>query len=394
METLIIGKPAVNTYLPLQEFPKEGDLFYIKSKNESVGNVGATAACLLAKWGMSVHFTGVVGNDSYAEKIRDTLKSFRIDTKYLETQFKDGTATNYIILNNKTGISSKILFNNPEIELTKYKYDFIPDWAIIDGTDRAGAYALLNNNGTVKTVYYGSVGDKDSIALSKRCTWVVCTQLFAEMLTKSSCDGTAEGYVELYQKIVDSVGKGNYIVILNNHKILYTENGQVKMLPEMKMNVADYSSFDAVFVGAFTFAIQNGVDIDKSIKLAEMAAALSLTKIGETTALPEIDEVLDNSGLRDKILKNNNQTQESPQPTTVEQNIIGTSNNNIGYQNSVASNEQVPSPINYQNNVSNNTNVYNNEAPIQQETNMFDMPQQVTQTPVQQETNMFDNPNV
>ena len=394
METLIIGKPAVNTYLPLQEFPKEGDLFYIKSKNESVGNVGATAACLLAKWGMSVHFTGVVGNDSYAEKIRDTLKSFRIDTKYLETQFKDGTATNYIILNNKTGISSKILFNNPEIELTKYKYDFIPDWAIIDGTDRAGAYALLNNNGTVKTVYYGSVGDKDSIALSKRCTWVVCTQLFAEMLTKSSCDGTAEGYVELYQKIVDSVGKGNYIVILNNHKILYTENGQVKMLPEMKMNVADYSSFDAVFVGAFTFAIQNGVDIDKSIKLAEMAAALSLTKIGETTALPEIDEVLDNSGLRDKILKNNNQTQESPQQTTVEQNIIGTSNNNIDYQNSVASNEQAPSPINYQNNVSNNTNVYNNEAPIQQETNMFDMPQQVTQTPVQQETNMFDNPNV
>lgn len=394
METLIIGKPAVNTYLPLQEFPKEGDLFYIKSKNESVGNVGATAACLLAKWGMSVHFTGVVGNDSYAEKIRDTLKSFRIDTKYLETQFKDGTATNYIILNNKTGISSKILFNNPEIELTKYKYDFIPDWAIIDGTDRAGAYALLNNNGTVKTVYYGSVGDKDSIALSKRCTWVVCTQLFAEMLTKSSCDGTAEGYVELYQKIVDSVGKGNYIVILNNHKILYTENGQVKMLPEMKMNVADYSSFDAVFVGAFTFAIQNGVDIDKSIKLAEMAAALSLTKIGETTALPEIDEVLDNSGLRDKILKNNNQTQESPQPTTVEQNIIGTSNNNINYQNSVASNEQAPSPINYQNNVSNNTNIYNNEAPIQQETNMFDMPQQVTQTPVQQETNMFDNPNV
>lgn len=394
METLIIGKPAVNTYLPLQEFPKEGDLFYIKSKNESVGNVGATAACLLAKWGMSVHFTGVVGNDSYAEKIRDTLKSFRIDTKYLETQFKDGTATNYIILNNKTGISSKILFNNPEIELTKYKYDFIPDWAIIDGTDRAGAYALLNNNGTVKTVYYGSVGDKDSIALSKRCTWVVCTQLFAEMLTKTSCDGTAEGYVELYQKIVDSVGKGNYIVILNNHKILYTENGQVKMLPEMKMNVADYSSFDAVFVGAFTFAIQNGVDIDKSIKLAEMAAALSLTKIGETTALPEIDEVLDNSGLRDKILKNNNQTQESPQQTTVEQNIIGTSNNNIDYQNSVASNEQAPSPINYQNNVSNNANIYNNEAPIQQETNMFDMPQQVTQTPVQQETNMFDNPNV
>ena len=148
METIIIGKPAVNIYLPLQEFPTEGDIFLIKSKNESVGNVGATSACLLAKWGMNVHFTGVAGNDAYAEKIKDTFKTFRVESKFMETDFESSTAVNYHVLNTKTGVVTKVLYNDTESVLKKFKYDFIPNFAIIDGTELAGDHALLNNNGS------------------------------------------------------------------------------------------------------------------------------------------------------------------------------------------------------------------------------------------------------
>lgn len=307
VETLVIGKPAINIYLPLQEFPNEGDIFTIKSKNESVGNVSATSACLLAKWGISTHFTGVVGNDAYAEKIRETFKEFKVNSRYMETNFENGTNVNYIILNAKNGNSSKIIYNNPEIQLTKFKYDFVPGFAIIDGTDFAGAYALLNNNGNCKTVFYARIGDKDTINLSKRCTWNVCTEVFAENLTKMSADGTAESYVNLYQKIVDIAGKSNYVVILNNHKILYSVDGKVKMLPEMKINVVDHSSFDSIFVGAFSYAVGIGLSIDDAIKLANTAAGLSISKIGEVTGIPTLDEVLDNSGLRAKVAPQDNQ---------------------------------------------------------------------------------------
>lgn len=313
METIIIGKPAVNIYLPLQEFPMEGDLFIIKNKNESVGNIGATSACLLAKWGMSTHFTGVVGNDAYAEKIRDTFKTYRVNSKFMETDFETGTSVNYNTLNVKSGVVTKVLYNNFESQLKKFKYDFIPDFAIIDGTDFAGAQALLNNNGSCKTVFYGRIGDKDTIAMSKRCTWAVVTEKFAEMMTKEAPDGSAEGYVSLYQKIVDSSGNSNYIVILNNHKILYCVDGKVKMLPEMKINVVDSSSFDSIFVGSISFALMNNIALDDAIKFANTAAAISLTKIGEVDAIPEIDDVLDNSGLREKFgLSNNTVTQASP----------------------------------------------------------------------------------
>lgn len=380
VETLIIGKPAINIYLPLQEFPNEGDIFTIKSKNESVGNVGATSACLLAKWGISTHFTGVVGNDAYAEKIRDTFKEYKVNSKFMETNFENGTNVNYIILNAKSGNSSKIIYNNPEVQLAKFKYDFVPGFAIIDGTDHAGAFALLNNNGNCNTVFYGRVGDKDTINLSKRCTWNVCTEVFAEGLTKMSADGTAESYVNLYQKIVDTAGKSNYVIILNNRKILYSVDGKVKMLPEMKINVVDHSSFDSVFVGAFSYGIGMGLNIDDAIKLANTAAGLSISKIGEVSSIPTLNEVLDNSGLRAKVAPQTNQstapaqaqevTPLNPQVSVPEQNM---------QSQAVVDQSQMAIP---------NPQVAQTQAqqPVQAQPQAAPQPQP--------ETNMFDTPNV
>lgn len=302
MEVIAIGKPAINVYLPLQEFPSEGDLFTINTKSESVGNVAATSACLLAKWGVSSHFSGVVGNDSYAEKIREIFKNNRVSSNHLETNFTSGTCVNYITLNVKTGITTKILYNDFNVQLTKFKYEFIPDFAIIDGTDFAGALALINNSGsTCKTLFYARRGDKDTISLSKKCTYVVCTESFAESLTHEVADGSAESYVNMYQKIVDASGKSNYIVILNNHKILYAVDGAVKMLPEMKINIVDQSSFDSIFVGSLAYALIKEVSLDDAIKFANTAAAISLTKVGEESAIPLLDEVLNNSGLKKKF---------------------------------------------------------------------------------------------
>ncbi len=388
VETLIIGKPAVNIYLPLQEFPNEGDIFTIKSKNESVGNVGATSACLLAKWGISTHFTGVVGNDAYADKIRDTFKEYKVNSKFMETNFENGTNVNYIILNAKNGNSSKIIYNNPEIQLAKFKYDFVPGFAIIDGTDYAGAFALLNNNGNCNTVFYGRIGDKDTINLSKRCTWNVCTEVFAEGLTKMSSDGTAESYVNLYQKIVDTAGKSNYVIILNNRKILYSVDGKVKMLPEMKINVVDYSSFDSVFVGAFSYGIGMGLSVDDAIKLANTAAGLSISKIGEVSSIPTLDEVLDNSGLRAKVAPQSNQSTgpaQAQEVTPLNPQVAPTQVMDQPQQQVMVDQSQMAMP---QQQVS--QQVVQQVAPQGQVV----QPQvQVAPTP-QPETNMFDNPNV
>lgn len=381
METIIIGKPAVNVYLPLQEFPNDGDVFHINTKYESVGNVGATSSCLLAKYGLKNHFTGVVGSDAYAEKIRNTFKEYGIDTKYMETNYEKGTVVNYMVLNTKNGITTKILYNDPENQLVKYKYDFIPNFAIIDGTDFAGAYALLNNTANCQTLFYARFGDRDTINLSKRCTYVVCTQVFAEMMSKETIDDSQASCINLYQRLVDISGKSNYIIILKNHKILYCVDGKVKLVPEMKMNIVDYSSFDSIFVGALAFALIRNVNLDDAIKFADTAASISIGKVGEVDSIPELMEVLENSGLKEKFgIVESTQKQAIPETiepihsSEVENNIV--TNHNQQEQNSSAAND------------------------VNQSVAFGEMPKQPIQEEKQQtspevhETNIFDEYNV
>lgn len=366
MDFLTIGKPAINIYLPLQEFPQEGDIFTINKKYESLGNVSATSACVLSKWGMKAHFTGVVGNDASAEMIRNAFMEYKVDTKYLEANYETKTSLNYNILDIKTGSSSRILYNDPAHQLTRYRYDFIPKYAIIDGTDYAGALALLNNNSNCFTCFYGRVADKDAVTMSKRCSITVCTENFARGLSRVENISSATDYVNMYQHIVDIGGNSNYIVILNNHKILYSVEGKVKMLPEMKINVVDYSSFDSVFTGALVYSLANNMILDDAIKFANTAAAISISKIGEVTSIPELDEVLDNSGLREKLGKTrevNNTRVEAAEVTPIQPNTI---NNQASVEPSpVVTNEVRTQNINLNQEVNTQENIqYSEPTPM------------------------------
>ena len=42
MEIIAVGKPAINIYMNLVEFPQDGDIFRINKKLESLGNASAT----------------------------------------------------------------------------------------------------------------------------------------------------------------------------------------------------------------------------------------------------------------------------------------------------------------------------------------------------------------
>ena len=303
MEIITVGKPAINIYMNLVEFPQDGDIFRINKKIESLGNTSATSACLLAKWGLHVNFCGSIGNDAYQEQIQNTFKELKINTKYLETDYEGGSAVNHLIVNNATKNITKILYSSDTSAIKRFKFDFTPDWAVFDGTDVQATLGVINTNPELKSVFYLNTVNKEINNIAKKCTWIVTNQNYAINMTKSTLDGSAEAYVAMYQQLVDINGQSNYIILLNNHKILYVEDGKVKMLPDLQFNNEDNSSFDSVFTGAFTFAQAMGLTLDESIKFANTAASISLGVIGEAPSVPELQVVMDNCGLTDRIME-------------------------------------------------------------------------------------------
>ena len=197
----------------------------------------------------------------------------------------------------------------------------------------------------------------------------------------------------MYQHLVDVAGKSNYIIILNNHKILYCVDGKVKLVPEMKMNVADYSSFDSIFVGALSFALMNKIGLDDAIKFADTAASISLAKVGEVDSIPEVMVVLENSGLKEKfgvtesvktnvgpetvepmksdVVENNIVTHEEPQVSEPTAPVVNENNENVAFNQSIQEEAQAIEPQKTQN-----------------------VTEQVSPQPEQHETNIFDDYNV
>ena len=61
MKILVIGKPTYNIVLTQDKYLVEGSKNLLKEKYEMMGGATVYAAVLLAKWGMDVTYTGVIG---------------------------------------------------------------------------------------------------------------------------------------------------------------------------------------------------------------------------------------------------------------------------------------------------------------------------------------------
>lgn len=298
MKVLVIGKPTYNFILPLDNFVAEGSKINLKEKLEMAGGASIYIASLLSKWNMDVSYTGVVGSDQYGTKIKAQLDSFKVNTKFLEINYENPTSTNYIIINKSNGSSTEILRNDPELNLTKYKYDFIPDFIIMDGTDPAGCFAALNNFPQSTSILLANKVSEQLYDISKKCTYVVANTSYAKALTKLDLEiRKPKSLVNFMQRIKD-LNRAQYIVMLRENGVMYASENQVKMIPAIKIEkIEDDTHSGYMFFSAFVYGMINNYGIDNSVKIGNIAAGLSLTKIGTLNAMLEKTDVLNLAGL-------------------------------------------------------------------------------------------------
>ncbi|MDD2409148.1 MAG: PfkB family carbohydrate kinase [Bacilli bacterium] len=302
MKVLVIGKPTYNFILPLDKFISEGAKINISERQEVAGGASVYAASLLGKWKVDVYYTGLVSNDPFGAKIKSQLDNFNVNTKFIEINYENPncTSTNYIIINKSNGSSTEILRSDSEINLTKYKYDFIPDYIIMDGTDPAGSFAALNNFPHATSILFANKVSEKLYDISKKCNYVVANTSYAKALTKLELEiKRPKALVNFMQKIKD-LNKAQYVIMMKENGVLYTSNNQVKMIPAIQIEKKEDDTHSGyMFFAAFTYGIINNYGMDNSVKIANIAAGLSLTKVGSINAMLELADVLKLAGLKE-----------------------------------------------------------------------------------------------
>ena len=296
MIALSIGKTNFDVTIPVESYPQENTKITVSEKIESSGGGAFNVAYLLGKWNVETYFAGVVGYDDYGTTIKKDLDGLGVHTTFLETNYEKKTATTFII-NNKATTSRTQIRIEPEVyHMKKYEYDFMAGVIYSDGYEYSATMAAINKFPNVPVILGAGLnyGDyKEIVALAKFAKYIIFSLEFAESITKVKVNvEDPESLLNLYKKLKESFINNEVIVTLKSNGVLYAVNDNVQYMPTIQVQEVDRTGAGDVFDGAFTYAISKGYDIEKCMRIANIAAGLSTTKVGAKTAIPILSDVI------------------------------------------------------------------------------------------------------
>ncbi len=293
MRFLCLGHAAYDITFQTDHYPEENTKTRLTSTASCGGGPASNAAYLLGKWGCDVSFSGLVGNDYYGKKIEEEFQQIGVDTTFLEKADLSNTMIGFIIANTKNG-SRTILSAKDKDPLTLSKkptgrYDVI----LLDGEEKDVAEAVLKENPeAIKIIDAGSYRES-TVSLCPLVDYVVCSHDFAENYTQSKMDyQKLETILPIYEKL--KADFKNRIIITLEAKGAFTEiDGTYKIIPSISVPCVDSTGAGDIFHGAFTYFLAHGYPLEKTIRLANIAGALSVQKLGGRFSMPELQEVIE-----------------------------------------------------------------------------------------------------
>ncbi len=293
MKILCLGHLTYDITMPVINFPIENTKTKITSKNEGVGGPAAIAAFLLAKWGLDVSMSGLIGNDHYGNVIKKELSLNRINTDYLKMSDNYETSMSVNISNNENGSRTLIVYDKKNEEMPEIDPDFIPDIILIDGHDYEASKNILKKYPKAISVIDAGKEKKEILDLCKMTNYVVCSKSFAESVSEMKIDyNNKHTLVDVYKKL-ENLFKNRVVITLEEKGCLYRVDNKIKLMPSIKVKAIDTVGAGDIFHGAFVYGLANEFDLEKTLKYSNIAGCLSVTKIGNYDSIPSLKEVED-----------------------------------------------------------------------------------------------------
>lgn len=291
MKILCIGHAAYDITIPLEEFPVENTKNRVADLVECGGGPSSNGAYLLGKWGMDVTFAGIVGNDLYGKRIKEELEKVHVDTRYLEISEKHKTTESFILANKKIGSRTIFTYRPSTMRMKPVKLDFTPDIIFFDGQEPELTKKYLKEYSSAISIIDAGRATEEIIELAEMSTYVVCSKEFAEAVSNITIDyDKPNTLISLFEALEQRL-KGQIVVTLESKGCLYKYNGEIKLMPSLKVKAVDSTGAGDIFHGAFTYGIAKNFPYEDVLRISNIAGALSVTKVGGRNSMPTKKEM-------------------------------------------------------------------------------------------------------
>jgi ribokinase len=274
---------AVTDYRPAQGETVMGKDFVINP-----GGKGANQAVSVARLGAEVFMLGCVGNDYYGSNIIENFNREKVNTKYIKHSETNISGIAHIVLANND--NSIIVIPGANNEVNK---DYIDSVAhIICDSD----LVLTQLEIPIDTALYLS-----QICKSHNVPFLLnpapAVYLPQELIDNSTYITPNENEIKIIfqdERNTDKLLKdypNKLIVTLGDKGVMFCNGEEIINIPSTKVPVIDTTGAGDTFNGSLAWAICRGMSTTRAIEFANIAAGLSITKIGAQKGMPTLTEV-------------------------------------------------------------------------------------------------------
>ncbi|MCO8168037.1 ribokinase [Pseudomonas sp. 21LCFQ02] len=297
-QVVVIGSLNMDLVVRTPRLPRPGETLTGRSFVTVAGGKGANQAVAAARLGSQVAMIGCVGDDGYGKQLRDALLDEGIDCQGVccAPGVNTGIASILVDEHGQNAIvivaggngellpasverfdallaSAKVVVCQLEVPLATVEYS-------LRRARELGCTVILNPAPASEPLpahWYGLID------------YLIPNESEAQALSGLPVSSVAEA--EAAAGVLLSAGVANVIVTLGGQGVLWVNESGVQQSAAHRVSAVDTTAAGDTFVGGFAAALARGQAPEQALRLAQAAAALSVTREGAQPSIPVLDEV-------------------------------------------------------------------------------------------------------
>lgn len=291
LRILNFGSCNIDYVYSLDHITSSGETENTYNLSTFAGGKGLNQSIAVSRAGGKVFHAGCIGENG--EFLQDLLKENGVDTTNIKTvSEKNGHAIIQVDKNGGNAIflfaGSNAMISREHIDKTLQKFskgDILMLQNEINNLDYLIEKAYEKDMTIVLNP--SPINEKIAEVDLNKISYLVLNEI--EAFAFSSCNGVNNAlafFKENYPKL-------KVMLTLGEKGCIYQDENQQAFHPIFKVEAVDTTAAGDTFTGYFVVGIAEGMDINKVLKYASCASAISVTKKGAAPSIPYIKQVLE-----------------------------------------------------------------------------------------------------
>ncbi|MFC5447036.1 ribokinase [Paenibacillus aestuarii] len=295
MKIIVIGSANMDMVMQTDRMPSIGETIHGGGFFLSPGGKGANQAVASAKMGAETWMMAKVGDDIFGRSLLDSLSGFGVRTDYMSAEPKVTTGVAAITVCN--GDNCIILDSGANDRVTPdyiagYKEELLSAAAImlqleIPMESVIAAIELVKGKVPIFLNPAPAVPIEDAIL--QGVDYFTPNEIECRLYTGVDIQTTDDAFAAL--TILRAKGIRYPLITLGEKGVVYY-NGRDSVYKEgRKVQAVDTTAAGDTFSGALAAMITSGKSIDEAVDVAQLAASITVTRLGAQNVIPSLSEI-------------------------------------------------------------------------------------------------------